>query len=521
MLRTTGIYFIILVMILVKCFLPDEKPEIIPFPLQSVSDKGDFTFNKATLISVENEKQAMIARELTDLFTLSAGFTPEIKIQDKRANIIFRTDRELAAEHYKLNIAPSCILIKASGQKGFFYAMQTLRFLLPPAINSQTQVENIQWNVPGMTILDGPRYSNRTVAIHTPFTLISKDNLKELIDHLAMLKINRLHFTQEVHDTTPEGQQKMKENFITSIVSTWSNSISEYFKLLQEYPIKLVSLILDLAIVIFIVVKMFQIAKGSRALQLIKGIILFILITWISGILNLTIVHSVLTAFLPSGVIALVVIFQPEIRRGLEQIGTNKFTNLFGMDKSIETKTREDIYKIVIAVEELAKTKTGALIVIQRDISLSDIISTGIEMNSEISPQLLVNIFVPKTPLHDGAVVINNNRIAAAACILPLANNTDISKELGTRHRAAVGISKEYDAIAIVVSEESGKISIAKDGTLIVDVKEEALKKILIKNIITNRLDEKEKNKLARLKNIQELKKKDKEESKENKEADK
>ena len=211
MLRTTGIYFIILVMILVKCFLPGEKPEIIPFPLQSVSDKGDFTFNKATLNSVENEKQAMIARELTDLFTLSAGFTPEIKIQDKRANIIFRTDRELAAEHYKLNIAPSCILIKASGQKGFFYAMQTLRFLLPPAINSQTQVENIQWNVPGMTILDGPRYSNRTVAIHTPFTLISKDNLKELIDHLAMLKINRLHFTQEVHDTTPEGQQKMKD----------------------------------------------------------------------------------------------------------------------------------------------------------------------------------------------------------------------------------------------------------------------------------------------------------------------
>ena len=99
------IYFIILVMILVKCFLPDEKPEIIPFPLQSVSDKGDFTFNKATLISVENEKQAMIARELTDLFTLSAGFTPEIKIQDKRANIIFRTDKELAAEHYKLNIS--------------------------------------------------------------------------------------------------------------------------------------------------------------------------------------------------------------------------------------------------------------------------------------------------------------------------------------------------------------------------------------------------------------------------------
>ena len=128
MLRTTGIYFIILVMILVKCFLPDEKPEIIPFPLQSVSDKGDFTFNKATLISVEHEKQAMIARELTDLFTLSAGFTPEIKIQDKRANIIFRTDRELATEHYKLNIAPSCILIKSIWTKRFLLRNANLTF---------------------------------------------------------------------------------------------------------------------------------------------------------------------------------------------------------------------------------------------------------------------------------------------------------------------------------------------------------------------------------------------------------
>ena len=124
MLRTTGIYFIILVMILVKCFLPDEKPEIIPFPLQSVSDKGDFTFNKATLISVEHEKQAMIARELT----LSAGFTPEIKIQDKRANIIFRTDRELATEHYKLNIAPSCILIKSIWTKRFLLRNANLTF---------------------------------------------------------------------------------------------------------------------------------------------------------------------------------------------------------------------------------------------------------------------------------------------------------------------------------------------------------------------------------------------------------
>ena len=298
----------------------------------------------------------------------------------------------------------------------------------------------------------------------------------------------------------------MKENFITEIATIWGENISEYFSLLQQHPIRLVSLILDLTIVIYIIVKILKLAKKSRAIQLIKGIVFFILITWISGLLNLNIVHSVLTAFLPSGVIALVVIFQPEIRRALEQLGTNKLTNFFGMEKSLEARTRENIYKIVIAVEEMAKTKTGALIVIQRDISLSDIVATGIEMDSEISPQVLVNIFVPKTPLHDGAVIINNNKIMAAACILPLANSTDISKDLGTRHRAAVGISKEYDAIAIVVSEESGKVSIAKDGTLISYVKEEALKKILIKNIVTDRLENKKENKIKRLKNIKKIK---------------
>lgn len=298
----------------------------------------------------------------------------------------------------------------------------------------------------------------------------------------------------------------MKENFITEIATIWGENISEYFSLLQQHPIRLVSLILDLTIVIYIIIKILKLAKKSRAIQLIKGIVFFILITWISGLLNLNIVHSVLTAFLPSGVIALVVIFQPEIRRALEQLGTNKLTNFFGMEKSLEARTRENIYKIVIAVEEMAKTKTGALIVIQRDISLSDIVATGIEMDSEISPQVLVNIFVPKTPLHDGAVIINNNKIMAAACILPLANSTDISKDLGTRHRAAVGISKEYDAIAIVVSEESGKVSIAKDGTLIADVKEEALKKILIKNIVTDRLENKKENKIKRLKNIKKIK---------------
>ena len=231
--------------------------------------------------------------------------------------------------------------------------------------------------------------------------------------------------------------------------------------------------------------------KGSRAWQLIKGITFLIIATWLSGLLNLNILNSILTGIMNWGVIAIIVIFQPELRRALEQLGTNKYTRFFGLDSDLATKTKEDIYKVVIAAKELSKTKTGALIVIERDINIQDIISTGVPMDSEVSPQLLVNIFVPKTPLHDGAVVISNNKIAAAACLLPLADNADIAKELGTRHRAAIGISKESDSIAVVVSEETGKISVAKDGTLIADVREDVLKKILISNIVTKRFTEK------------------------------
>ena len=165
-------------------------------------------------------------------------------------------------------------------------------------------------------------------------------------------------------------------------------------------------------------------------------------------------------------------------------------TRFFGIDKDIRTKTKENIYKVVIAATELAKKKTGALIVIERDIKLQDIADTGILINGEISPQLLVNIFNPKTPLHDGAVIISENKIKAAACMLPLSDDKSISKGLGTRHRSAAGMSQESDAIVVVVSEETGKISVAKDGTLIVDVKEDALRQILIKNIITKKFGE-------------------------------
>ena len=299
----------------------------------------------------------------------------------------------------------------------------------------------------------------------------------------------------------------------------YKDNIVEYIKSLQTNPFELVTLIIDITIVIFLMYCFFKIVRGSRAWQLIKGIALLIIATWMSGLFNLKILNWILTGIMNLGVIAIIVIFQPELRRALEQLGTNKLTQFFGIDKDLSTKTKEDIYKVVIAAKELSKAKTGALIVLERDIKIQDIIATGIPMNAEVSPQLLVNIFEPKTPLHDGAVVISGNKIAAAACVLPLADDKDIAKELGTRHRAAIGISKESVSIVVVVSEETGKISVAKDGTLIADVREDVLKKILISNIVTKRFSVEKKERKSKVKELKEKwkmkkKKEEKEEEK-------
>lgn len=278
------------------------------------------------------------------------------------------------------------------------------------------------------------------------------------------------------------------ENFSISFNNLWQNIVN-YFTSIYENPFKLIIVALDLAIVIFVLYKFVKSARHSRVWQLLKGIVMIILIMILSDVLQFKILNYILTSFMPYGVITLIVIFQPELRRMLEQLGTNKFTKYFGIgvEKDLASKTKEDIYKIVIAAKELSNEKTGGLIVIERDIQINDIVDTGVKVDADVSPQLLVNLFVPKTPLHDGAVIISHNKIVAAACILPLADDKDMASGLGTRHRAAIGISRETDAIAVVISEETGKISIAKDGTLIADLKEEALKSILVKNIVTKR----------------------------------
>ena len=287
----------------------------------------------------------------------------------------------------------------------------------------------------------------------------------------------------------------MIENLAESFKILYEQNILTYLKSLYLYPIKLITLIIDLVIVCFLAYKVFQMLKNTRAWQLLKGIIVLVLVTVISKFLNLYILNYILSSVMTYGVFLLIVVFQPELRRALEQIGSsNRFSRLFCLEKDIDAKKKENIYRIAIAATELSKTKTGALIVIERDIKIQDIIATGIPIDAEISPQLLVNIFVPNTPLHDGAVIISDNKIAAASCMLPLSDDKDIARELGTRHRAAIGISKESDAIVVVVSEETGKMSIAKNGTLIADVREDVLKKILIKNLLTESNNKKEKN---------------------------
>lgn len=215
MSKGKGLYAILLLLVavLAKCLLPDDKPEIIPLPQQSVSDKGDFVFDRTTTICVENEQQLPVAEELAGLFTRSAGFTPEIRIREKgnRCSVIsFRTDSRLQGEHYKLDIGPSYIGITASGNAGFFYAVQSLRLLLPSDIESPVLVKRQRWAVPGLTIQDGPRCTSRTILLQTPYTDIPVENVRRLIDYMAILKINGLHFQQGAYSPADEESREWK-----------------------------------------------------------------------------------------------------------------------------------------------------------------------------------------------------------------------------------------------------------------------------------------------------------------------
>lgn len=239
--------------------------------------------------------------------------------------------------------------------------------------------------------------------------------------------------------------------------------------------------IMDIIVVTYIFYKGYMLIKETRAEQLLKGILLIVFLIPISSMFHLTMLNWILTKTITIGVLSLIIIFQPEIRRALEHLGSTTFSDkLFTQD---EEKLSKTIGEIANAVENLSNAKTGALIIIEQLTGLEDIAASGTKLDAEVSAALLENIFVVNTPLHDGATIIRNDRIVSSACILPLTSNQNINKKLGTRHRAAIGISENSDALIIIVSEETGIISLAANGNLTRNYDNEKLKNILLRII--------------------------------------
>lgn len=247
----------------------------------------------------------------------------------------------------------------------------------------------------------------------------------------------------------------------------------------------IVSFVLDCCIVSYIAYKIITIVRETRAWQLLKGVVIIVIAAKLAGIVGLKGTSYLLNLAISYIALAFVVLFQPELRRALEQIGNSKLGYFF------DTKKEEEILKknlmideIIKAVSNLSKTSTGALIIYERETKLGEIINTGTKLDALVSSELLENIFVPNTPLHDGAVIIRNVRVVACGCFLGLSDNQNISKRLGTRHRAAMGITEISDCVAVTVSEETSSISFCINGKIYNDLTVETLKRYLVDTIL-------------------------------------
>nr|WP_106781762.1 diadenylate cyclase CdaA [Lysinibacillus timonensis] len=229
-------------------------------------------------------------------------------------------------------------------------------------------------------------------------------------------------------------------------------------------PVNVIVSFLDVLLVWYVVYKLLTLIKGTKAVQLLKGLFVIIFARIATEIFGLDTLGWMLQQVIDFGFLAIIIIFTPEIRRALEQLGRGKIFQRSTSQLEDEQSRLVEVMKK--AVSYMAKRRIGALISIENETGLNEYIETGIKMNADISSELLINIFIPNTPLHDGAVVLQKSKIAAAACYLPLSESTFISKELGTRHRAALGLSEVTDAITIIVSEETGAVSLTKNGNL-------------------------------------------------------
>ncbi|CQR48469.1 DNA integrity scanning protein DisA [Paraliobacillus sp. PM-2] len=240
-------------------------------------------------------------------------------------------------------------------------------------------------------------------------------------------------------------------------------------------------IVVDIALIWYVLYKLIMLIRGTKAIQLLKGIFVVLGFYLISYFLNLQTVQVIIEQVIVWGPVAIIILFQPELRRALEQIGRGSF---FTRNKNSEEEILNQVIDAITkSCNYMGKRRIGALITIERDTNMGDFIQTGIPIHGQLTNQLLTNIFIPNTPLHDGAVILKQDKIVAAACYLPLSESPFISKELGTRHRAAMGVSEVTDALTIVVSEETGQISYTKNGELHRDLDQEKLMNMLRKDL--------------------------------------
>lgn len=236
--------------------------------------------------------------------------------------------------------------------------------------------------------------------------------------------------------------------------------------------------VVDILLVALLIYRLILQIRGTRAVQLIKGLIVLLVAATISSWLRLNTINWILDKVMAMVIVAIPVVFQPELRRALERLGRGKFfaRPLYFLGEEAANRLAGELVR---AVSMMSKRKIGALIVMERETGIYDYMETGIKIDGVVSAEFLLNIFMPNTPLHDGAVIIRGDRAVAAGCFLPLSENPDLSKDLGTRHRAGLGISEHSDALAIIVSEETGIVSVAREGRLTRNLDENALKELL------------------------------------------
>lgn len=251
-------------------------------------------------------------------------------------------------------------------------------------------------------------------------------------------------------------------------IQEFFRSIGDLFTNLFVYPDW--RNIIDVAILTILIYNAIKLVVHTRSNSLFKGIAVVLVMAWLSSVLRISATSWLLNQIISMGLVVLVILFQPEFRRALDQLGRSKLMRrvfgLSGPGKSEEVEVERPVTEIVRAMTNMARKKIGALIVVERVTGLGDVIETGTRVDAEISAPLIENIFEPNTPLHDGAMIIRNRRINAAACILPLSEDPNISRDLGTRHRAGIGITETTDAVTLIVSEETGIISMAREGRL-------------------------------------------------------